>query len=517
MAPPTSPATTKKAILNPPTFIRRVLRLATRINELAHEIDASQSAPNTDLFPEFLKSALLNLDSNVLIYGSFLANVSVEEAARLEPLRVANETALVGLRAVRDADKKARAAAVRDEKKAAKQAILDADPSPTPQTSTTSTTSTTTYPPGTRLTKAGVPKKKSGPKPGSHRTPKEEKVEPTRAEIEQQRARGVGQPEALALLAEHFASSPVRQLSPVKSKAIKEEEVESAGLKRKKGRTSEITDAPTSDESKAEMRAIKKMKKSRLSKGTVVEEKDQPASSPPAQPMNEETEATHPSPAKKQKKSKEHRKEKKEKRKSDVSMKDATPIPSPVSTPIPTSTSKSKSKKEKGRFADKFHPYKKTGKHDKPTPSKDANDVVTEVGNADAEVYETEDITAEVDEKMRRHRARIAKEDRARELGVNPSEKHKRESLGTAGPSPRLSRGSIHNETLSAKKRKTNDGGGDVGVVGAVGVVGGKKGRSAEEEKRKKKRREEKAVRKGRQAPVDGGGDVVMSGGGLSE
>lgn len=41
----------------------------------------------------------------MLIYGSFLANVSVEEAARLEPLRVANETALVGLRAVRDADK----------------------------------------------------------------------------------------------------------------------------------------------------------------------------------------------------------------------------------------------------------------------------------------------------------------------------------------------------------------------------------------------------------------------------
>lgn len=412
---------------------------------------------------------------------------------------------------------KARAAAVRDEKKAAKQAILDADPSPTPQTSTTSTTSTTTYPPGTRLTKAGVPKKKSGPKPGSHRTPKEEKVEPTRAEIEQQRARGVGQPEALALLAEHFASSPVRHLSPVKRKAIKEEEVESAGLKRKKGRTSEITDAPTSDESKAEMRAIKKMKKSRLSKGTVVEEKDQPASSPPAQPMNEETEATHPSPAKKQKKSKEHRKEKKEKRKSDVSMKDATPIPSPISTPLPTSTSKSKSKKEKGRFADKFHPYKKPGKHDKPTPSKHNKETVAEVvGNsetADAEVYETEDITAEVDEKMRRHRARIAKEDRARELGVNPSEKHKRESLGTAGPSPRLSRGSIQNETLSAKKRKTNDEGGDVGMGGGVG----KKGRSAEEEKRKKKRKEEKAVRKGRQAPVDGGGDVVMSGGGLSE
>lgn len=103
---PSSPPPTKtKEFPNPPTFIKRVLRNAIRINDLAHEVDASQSAPNTDLFPDFLKSALLNLETNALIFKTVIPNVSAEEAARLEHLRAANEAALVGVRAFGDADK----------------------------------------------------------------------------------------------------------------------------------------------------------------------------------------------------------------------------------------------------------------------------------------------------------------------------------------------------------------------------------------------------------------------------
>lgn len=356
----------------------------------------------------------------------------------------------------------------------------------------------------------------------------------------------MGQPEALALLAEHFASTPVRQLSPVKRKTSEGEEVKSPDSKKKaKGRASETKAAPN-EESKAEMRAIKKMKKSRLSKGTPAEEKDQPAISTTAPPMNEETEEAHASPAKKHKTMKEERKEKKETRKSDVSMKDATPITSPVSTPIPSSTSKSR--KEKGRFADKFHPYKKPTKHGKQIPSKDDTDAVADVvvqGEAgNGEVYETEDITAEVDEKMRRHHARAEKAARAKELGINPSEKHKRESLGTAGPSPKHSQNSIQGGTSSAKKWKTKksreeknreeEDGKFKGVVGDIerkrkskspaAVDGGKvvvekKDRSAEEKKRRKEEKAAKKARKqaGKGEQVDGMGDVVMSGGGMSE
>lgn len=418
---------------------------------------------------------------------------------------------------------KTRAAARRAEKKAAKQAILDADPSTIAQTLTT-----TTYAPGVRLTKAGIPKKKSGPKPGSRRTPKEEKPKPTQAEIEQQQARGVGQPEALALLAEHFASSPVRQLSPVKREA-REEELGNPAPKRKKGEDSE-TPATPNDESKAEMRAIKKIKKSRLSKAAGVEE-----AFTPAPPTTEEMEETHTSPAKKQKKSKVSKEERKEKRISDVSMKDATPITSPVSTPVPSST---KSKKEKGRFADKFHPYKKPGKYSKKDEHHELK--VEQVGiteNGHEDIHETEDITAEVDEKMRRHRTRVKKEERAKELGINPSEKHARESFGTAGPSPKATQESIQDSSTSAKKRKTKKSKEEKsrfnGVVGdierkrkspspdphGVEMVVEKKGRSAEE---KKKRKEEKARKRAREQTwtgeeVDGMGDVVMSGGPMSE
>ncbi|TID18261.1 hypothetical protein E6O75_ATG06337 [Venturia nashicola] len=500
---------------NPSTFLKRVLRNAVRIHELAHKVDASMSAPNTDLFPEFLKCAVLNLESVGLVFDTVMASVSVEEVVRLEPLRTANETALVGVRAVGDADKKARAAAVRAEKKTAKQDNLDADLLQTPQTLATATPST--YPPGTRLTKAGIPRKKSGPKPGSHRTPKEEKPKPTVAEIEQQKARGVGQPEALALLAEYFASSPVRQLSSVKRKASEEEkEVASPVVDDKK-------------KSKAEMRAIKRMKKSRLSKGTPVEEEDQPTPSAPAPPpFKEEPAEPHTSPAKKQKKSKEERKEKRQKRKSDISMKDATPIPSPTSTPPPPPTSKS----EKGRFADKFHPYKKPEKHIKRNPSKDdpplaVTDMVSG-GQRTNEPHETEDITAEVNEKMRRHHIRLEKEARAKELGINPSEKHKRESLGTTGPSPKQSRESIQNGTSSTKKRKTKKGSEERDDGKVNGIIGGierkRKSTSPDRERNggeevvvemngtraeeKKRRKDAKKVR--RLERVDGMGDVVM-------
>lgn len=431
--------------------------------------------------------------------------------------------------------------------KAAKQAILAADPSQIPQT-LTNTNTTTIHSPGVRLTKAGVPKNKPGPKPGSHRTPKSEKSKPSTAEIEQQRARGVGQPEALALLAEHFASGPARQISPVK-REMREEEVENPGLKRKKGYNSE-TSVTSKDESGAEMRAIKKMKKSRLSQGQGTSTAGEGSTLAP--PVDKEGEETLTSPAKKQKKnkaSKEERNEKKENRKSDVSMKDATPVTSPISTPIPTSTSKSR--KEKGRFADKSHPYKRPEKHGKTrTPSK--NDIEDNKGRiavngediaaGGEEIYETEDITAEVDEKMRRHRARVVKEERAKALGINPGVKHKRESFGTAGPSPKHSQESIQDSSTSAKKRKVKQERkskrGEEEDVKFKGVVGDierkrkspspspngtgveilveKKGRSAEE---KKKRKEEKAKKRARQQAwkgeqVESMGDVVMSGGG---
>lgn len=359
----------------------------------------------------------------------------------------------------------------------------------------------------------------------------------------------MGQPEALALLAEHFASSPASQISPVK-REVRKEEVESLGLKRKKEHDSE-TLVTSKDESKAEMRAIKKMRKRRLSQGQGTPTAE--VGSTLAPPMEEEVEETLTSPVKKQKKnkaSKEERKEKKEKRKSDVSMKDATPITSPISTPIPTSTSKSR--KEKGRFADKFHPYKKPEKHGQTrTPSK--NDIEDNKGRAAMndemaaaveETYETEDITAEVDEKMRRHRARVEKEERAKELGINPAEKHKRESFGTAGPSPKHTQESIQDSSTSAKKRKVKkerkSKRGEEEDVKFKGVVGDierkrkspspspngtgvemlveKKGRSAEE----KKKKEEKAKKRARQQAwkgeqVDGMGDVVMSGGAMSE
>lgn len=95
----------KKEIPNPPTVIKRNLRNAERINELAHNIDASPAAPNSDLFPQFLKSALVNLDTNAIIFDAVMPTLEAEEAARLEPLRVANETALVGIRGIQDADK----------------------------------------------------------------------------------------------------------------------------------------------------------------------------------------------------------------------------------------------------------------------------------------------------------------------------------------------------------------------------------------------------------------------------
>lgn len=90
---------------NPPNVIRRNLRNALRNNALAHRIDASPSAENAELFSEFLKSALINLETNETIFDAVIPNVPVEEAARLEPLRLANQTALDGVRAIKDADK----------------------------------------------------------------------------------------------------------------------------------------------------------------------------------------------------------------------------------------------------------------------------------------------------------------------------------------------------------------------------------------------------------------------------
>ncbi|QDS76021.1 hypothetical protein FKW77_004975 [Venturia effusa] len=456
MAPSPSPTTSEED--NPPNpskVIAQNLRNAERINASAHRINASSVAGNAKLFIDFLKSALINLDTNAIIFDAVIPNVPVEEAFRWASLRVANETALVGIRAIQLADKKARAAARRADKETAKQTIIDTDPLQT--FTNTNATPTTLHPPSVRLTKAGFPKKKTGPKPGSHRMPKAEKLKPTAAETEQQQARGVGQPEALALLAEHFASSPVRQLSPSKRKASGKE-VDGPAADRKEGKTQEAR-------SKAEARTIKKMKRMRFSQDTPVEEEAlEPAALVKEEP--EEPEETHTSPKKKQKKLKKHKTssdKRKEKRGSDISMKDVTPITSPVSMPIPTSTSKSQ--KDRGRFAAKFHPYKKPGEYSK---NKDRQEEVEEVGNE--EHHESEDITAEVDKKMRQHRARVRKEERARELGINPGEKHKRESLEMGGPSPD-GRGSTEYSSASAKKRRTKKSK-EMGEIRFTGVVG---------------------------------------------
>lgn len=106
MAPSTSSSSKpNEEIPNPPTVIRRNLRNAERTKNLAYNIDASPAAANSELFPQFLKSALINLETNVILFDTVIPNVSVEEATRLEPLRAANETALAGVSAIKDADK----------------------------------------------------------------------------------------------------------------------------------------------------------------------------------------------------------------------------------------------------------------------------------------------------------------------------------------------------------------------------------------------------------------------------
>lgn len=108
MAPSSTSSTNsekKTEIPNPPTVIKRNLRNAERISELAHNVDASPTAQNTALFHKFLKNALINLESNAIIFDAVMPTLEAEEAARLEPLRVANETALVGVRGIQDADK----------------------------------------------------------------------------------------------------------------------------------------------------------------------------------------------------------------------------------------------------------------------------------------------------------------------------------------------------------------------------------------------------------------------------
>lgn len=47
----------------------------------------------------------MNLDTNAIIFDAVMPTLEAEEAARLEPLRVANETALVGIQGIQDADK----------------------------------------------------------------------------------------------------------------------------------------------------------------------------------------------------------------------------------------------------------------------------------------------------------------------------------------------------------------------------------------------------------------------------
>jgi hypothetical protein len=339
-------------------------------------------------------------------------------------------------------------------------------------------------------------KSKTKAKPGPKPTPK---PIPTAAQIEHNKSRGIGQAEALALLADHFASTPVRKSSTPMRKS-------SASKRKSPSKDSDeqgmSTEAAKSDEHDVDISPVKK-KKSKISHESSAQE-----------------EVTSKLSAK-------------DKRKSDISMKDANPVLTPEVK---------KSRTKKLSFADKFHPYKRTLSSKTtgtPTDDKLEQPKSSVADEPQPPVQESEDvredISAEVDEAMRQHQKRLDREKKANEFGVNPAEKHSRESFGMAGPSVDTKQES---GTSSTKRRKTHKSKHEASKSnskdekakfrGLVGLLERKRksaspdtadlalAKSATETKAKREKKEKKAAKKAREhgwksGDRDGEGDVVMS------
>jgi hypothetical protein len=208
-------------------------------------------------------------------------------------------------------------------------------------------------------------------------------------------------------------------------------------------------------------------------------------------------------PAKKKKKKKKSKISTKDKRKSDISMKDVSPSSMPQL--------KSKTSTEQPELS-------QTGE-----PIYEFPDVRV-------------DISAEVDEAMRQHYRSVERGQQAKKNGLNPAEKHKRESLDTASPSVEI-KNKAEDDTSKAKKRKIHKMKGEgsksekTGLRGLLGAIerkrkspspgsdvgepvvpvkdeAGKKSKNERKEKRVAKKARERAW-KG--SDRDGEGDVVMS------
>lgn len=359
-----------------------------------------------------------------------------------------------------------------------------------------------------RYTKAGAIKQKTGPKPGGKHAPKTVKPAPTAAEIKQKQGRGVYQPEAMALLAQQFPSSPApRAATPAPKPTTPAPKVSTPAPK-----------ASTPKRKSSSMDNVQQQSEEYEVDTNPVAKKKRKSSN--AAPVDEKSNA----------------KASKDKRKSDISMKDASPLPASLST----------TKKDERSIVERFLPYKEVQGHKTNSTSNDEKAGYQTASDAEvlqAPVREYKDVridqTAELDEKMRQHHAFVAKEKIAKELGINPGTKRTRESFGTAGPSPQATQEA---GTSSAKKRKTHKSKKEPskeeiskfhGVLGKIERKRKSLSPDAEpalekdatdkkQKKSKKEKKEEKAAKKARErgwkgSDRDGEGDVVMSGGILSD